>query len=135
MIQAQVWNIQELPGITPDIQTQLASLNIHTSQQLLQRGRTSGEQKQLASRLQIPLRYILKWIALADLSRVPSVGCQFCGLLLHTGITSVSQLAQSPPNNLYRNIRRLHVATLRRSDLCPGQAQVNTWVQEAKQLA
>lgn len=134
MTKSKSWNIQELPGITPDTQAQLASLDIHTSQQLLQRGRTPGDQKQLASLLEIPLRYVLKWVALADLSRVPSVGCEFCGVLLHTGITSVSQLAQCPPSTLYRNVRRLHVATLRRSDLCPNPAQVNTWVQEAKQL-
>ncbi|NEO63853.1 MAG: DUF4332 domain-containing protein, partial [Moorea sp. SIO4G2] len=42
-------------------------------------------------------QYVNKWVALADLARIPSIGCQYCGLVLHAGICSLTQLAQTPP--------------------------------------
>lgn len=127
--------LQDLPGMAQEFQERLATLGIETTDQLLQRTRTSADKSTLAHQMDLPLRYIEKWIALADLARIPSVGCQYNGLLLHTGILSVSQLAQIPPGNLHPRLRRLHVATLRRSDLCPKAAEVAVWIQEAKLLA
>ena len=78
------------------------------------------------------LTYINKWIALADLARVPSIGIQYCGLLLHAGVGSVVQLAQIPTHRLHKQILRLQVATMQRSDLCPAVDIVQQWIQEAK---
>ena len=68
------------------------------------------------------------------MARIPSVGNQYCGLLLHAGIISVAQLAQTPFARLHRQITRLQVATIRRKDLIPPVEQVKQWVEQAKVL-
>ncbi len=69
---------------------------------------------------------------MADLARIPSVGTQYCGLLLHAGIGSVAQLAEVPTHRLHQQIMRLQVATMQRRDLCPAIELVQQWSQQAK---
>ncbi|MBD2256732.1 DUF4332 domain-containing protein [Pseudanabaena sp. FACHB-2040] len=131
----QNWNLGQLPGMTSEFEQQLAHLGIETTAQLLKRSQNAEARQSLARQLHQPLRYINKWVALADLARVPSVGCQYNGLLLHAGVMSVSQLAQTALGTLHTQIRRFHVTTLNRSDLCPDPGQISVWVREARQIA
>lgn len=129
------WPLSQLPGLKKDDQVQLESAGIHTTFDLLRAGRSRQHRQTLASQLQIHSQHVNRWVALADLSRVPSVGCQYCGLLLHAGISSVTSLSQTPIHRLQVQVRRFHVATLRRNDLCPSVDQLSTWIQEARILA
>jgi Domain of unknown function (DUF4332) len=131
-MRSRSWNLHDLPGMERQFEQQLAHIGIQTTAQLLQKGRTVQAKHLLAQQLQLPLRYINKWVALADLARVPSVGCQYSGLLLHAGVISVSQLAQSTRGTLHSQLRRLHVTTLTRVDLCPDPSQVSRWIDEAR---
>ncbi|MCG8368754.1 MAG: DUF4332 domain-containing protein [Pseudanabaenales cyanobacterium] len=128
------WKIQQLPGLNAQNQTQLAAVGVYTTQQLLNQGSTAAKRQILSTRLQVHIQHVNKWIALADLSCVPSVGCQYCGLLLHAGVSSTVQLAQMPLYRLHSQIRRLQVTTLRRADLCPDVGQVAEWIRQAKSL-
>lgn len=134
-LKPQSWPIQNLPGLSREHSTQLQQLGLTTTAHLLHQGRSPQAQQALARQLQLPLRYAQKWLALADLAQLPSVGCDYCGLLLHTGIQSIAQLAAIAPGRLHSQIRRLHTASLQRSDLCPDPAQVAVWVREAQQLS
>ncbi len=126
--------LDQLPGIAPEDLTRLLDRHIRTTADLLRRGSTPEKRGQMARDLQLHIHHINKWIALADLARIPSVGCQYCGLLLHAGITSPMQLSQTPLDRLHRQILRLQVATLQRRDLCPTIDQVDRWIAEAKLL-
>ncbi|MBD2438213.1 DUF4332 domain-containing protein [Nostoc sp. FACHB-110] len=126
------WPIAQLPGLSHEEQLQLQSWGIETTQRLFNQGKTPEARLALASKLQLHLQYVNKWVALADLSRIPSVGTQYCGLLLHAGIGSVAQLAQTPTHRLHKQIMRLQVATLQRRDLCPSVELVQQWGQQAK---
>jgi hypothetical protein len=128
----KTWPLQALPGISDEQVNQLHSLGLQTTQDLLVLARSPQTLQKAATQLNLPLRYLQKWVALSDLARLPSVGCQYCGLLLHSGIVSVSQLAIAAPGKLHSRIRRLHTMTLNRADLCPTPDQVVRWVQEAK---
>ncbi|MGF1539517.1 MAG: DUF4332 domain-containing protein [Pleurocapsa sp.] len=128
------WSIDKLPGLKPSEQDLLKAHGITNTQQLLVKARNLQAQEHLAIQLKLKLNYVKKWAALADLARVPSVGCQYCGLLLHSGIISVSQLAVTPFHRLHRQILRLQVATLSRKDLAPAVKDVKQWVEEAKLL-
>ena len=133
-IQAGNWSIAQLPGLSGLNQSQLQECGIATTRQLLQKTRTPDQRLALAHQLQIHIKYVNKWVALADLARIPSVGCQYCGLLLHAGVASVILLAQLPPHRLHQQILRLHVATMQRRDLCPSVEQVQSWIQQARML-
>lgn len=131
-IQSCSWSIEQLAGLSKENQLQLLELGIKTTGELLQIAKTPTARLELANRLQLHIQYINKWVALADLARIPSVGCQYCGLLLHAGIASVSQLAQTPIHRLHPQILRLQVATMQRKDLCPSVDQVQQWIKQAQ---
>lgn len=128
------WAIDQLPGLSAEDQAHLEQCGIQTTLQLVQRTRELNQRQVLASQLQLHIQHIHKWAALADLSRIPSVGCEYCGLLLHAGVASVMQLAQTPLPRLHRQILKLQVATLQRQDLCPSLDQVDRWIQQAQRL-
>ena len=126
------WEIEKLPGLNSEELAKLQSCGINTTLELLKLGTTPEAKLLLANKLQINIQYIHKWVALADLARLPSVGVEYCGLLLHSGIISVAQLAEIPTHRLHQQIMRLQVATLQRRDLCPAVELVQKWSQEAK---
>lgn len=126
------WPMRDLPGVLIEDLHKLASVGIYRTDDLLAHGRSSVHVRQLANRLQVPERFIRKWLVLATLAQLPSVNCQYCGLLLHAGVTSIPQLAKLNTHTLHRQILRLQVATLTRRDLCPHPGIVGKWIQEAQ---
>lgn len=126
------WPIEQLPGLSQQEQSQLQNCGIKTTKALVKQGKTPEQRLALASQLQIHPQYVNKWLALADLARIPGVGTQYCGLLLHAGIGSVAQLAQTPAHRLHQQIMRLQVATMQRRDLCPAIELVQQWCQQAR---
>ena len=133
-MESRYWSIEQLPGLSKQQQAQLQECGITTTKQLLAKASTKGLKQALANQLQINIQYVNKWVALADLARIPSVGYQYCGLLLHSGIASVYQLTQTPVHRLHQQIMRLQVATMQRQDLCPAVEVVQKWVQQARSL-
>ncbi|ACC81382.1 hypothetical protein Npun_R2849 [Nostoc punctiforme PCC 73102] len=134
LLASRDWPIEQLPGLSHDEQSQLQNCGIDTTVALVKQGKTLEARLALANKLQIHLQYVNKWIALADLARIPSVGIQYCGLLLHAGIGSVAQLAQTPTHRLHQQIMRLQVATMQRRDLCPAIELVQQWSQQAQAI-
>lgn len=130
-VRSQNWAIQALPGLNTDNQAKLLAQGIATTLQLCRHTATPEQRATLASQLQIHPQYVNKWAALADLSRLPSVGCEYCGLLLHAGIASPGQLAQMPFHKVHQQVMKLHVTLLNQTALCPSLGQVKQWVQEA----
>jgi hypothetical protein len=128
------WAIDLLPGLAADDVARLVDREIQTTSDLLNLGKTQDQRNVLATELQTPIRQLNKWVALADLARIPSVGCEYCGLLLHAGIASPLQLAHSSIGQLHRQLLRLHVSTLRRRDLCPTPDYIGLWIQQARLL-
>ncbi|GAB4240943.1 MAG: hypothetical protein Kow0049_29220 [Stanieria sp.] len=138
------WSIDKLPGIKPEEQNLLKAFGINTTKQLLavsakpRHGVIANNpqtQQALANQFKLSNRYISKWVALADLARLPSVGCQYCGLLLHSGIASVLQLSQTSVPRLHRQIVKLHIATMQTKELSPSLEQVKQWIEEAKSIS
>lgn len=128
------WPIENLPGLSSQQSTDLKTRGILNTRELLIETKTPKLKQSLATRLQIHLQYINKWSALADLARLPSVGCQYCGLLLHSGIASALQLTSVPVHRLHRQILRLQVATFQSKDFCPPVELVQKWIEEARSL-
>ena len=128
------WSISDLPGLNKPERASLAELGIITTGQLLTVAPDAETKQRLAINLGTKIQFVNKLVALADLARLPGVGCQYNGLLLHTGIISVKQLAQMPAHKIHQQLLKLHVATLQRRDLCPNLAQVQGWIKQAMEL-
>lgn len=127
------WPLDCIPGLALEDCRKLQSAGLFTTASLLKQTRTPQQVQQLAAQLKMPDRWVRKWKALAELSELPSVGYQYCGLLLHGGVASVAQLALMQTHTLHRQILRLQVTVLQRRDLCPSPGVVAQWIQEAQQ--
>ncbi|NBD17860.1 MAG: DUF4332 domain-containing protein [Cyanobacteria bacterium] len=134
-MQGKSWPIANLPRLDESTRSRLEALGIHTTQDLLQKAQTAVEKSAIAQQLQLKPQQINKWLIMADLARVESVGCEYCGLLLHAGIASISQLSQMHPQKLHRQILRLQVSLFKRKDCCPPVETVQKWIIDARQLA
>lgn len=134
-IQPRSWPLDQLPGLSVSDRQKLNDCGINTTGQLIAATRTPETKQALPSKLQVHAHHISKWVAMAELSSIPSVNCQYCGLLLHAGIASVSQLAQAPVHRLHQQILRLHVATMQRRDLCPSVEEVQGWIKQARAIS
>ncbi len=126
------WPLEQLPGLAEPDCCLLQQFGITTTGQLLAAART--HRQQLVTQLQLHLQRLTKWVALAELSQVPGVGTQYCGLLLHAGVSSCAQLALMPASRLHQNLLRLHVTLLQDRSLCPSVGEVTQWIQQARQL-
>jgi len=133
-VKSTYWSIDLLPGLMPLEQEALKKQGIEDTQELLKRTQTSEAKIDLAGKLKLTQQQLSKWIALADLGRIPSVGSQYCGVVLHGGVISVAQLAQTPFHRLHRQVSRLQVATLGRKDSIPPIGLVKQWVEQAQAL-
>jgi predicted flap endonuclease-1-like 5' DNA nuclease len=126
------WSIGDLPGLQNTERALLQQWGITTTGELLSVAPDAATKQKLAKNLGTKIQYVNKLVALADLARLPGIGCQYNGLLLHTGIISVKQLAQMPAHKIHQQLLRLHVATLQRRDLCPDISQVQNWIKQAQ---
>ena len=133
-MESQYWSIDLIPGLKLPEQKLLKAQGIKNTRHLLEQTKTQEAKIDLAGKLRLNQKHISKWIALADLGRIPSIGSQYCGLLLHAGVISVNQLAQTPFHRLHRQVSRLQIATSRRQDLIPPVELVKQWVEQAKML-
>ncbi|HEY9852320.1 MAG TPA: DUF4332 domain-containing protein [Leptolyngbyaceae cyanobacterium] len=134
VIQPCDWPIAQLPGLSHQDVSQLQECGITSTKALIEKAKTPAARLALANQLQIHVQHVNKWLALADLARIPSVGCQYCGLLLHAGVGSVTQLVNIPVHRLHQQILKLQVATMQRRDLCPSVDQVSQWIQQARSI-
>ncbi|MEN9232327.1 MAG: DUF4332 domain-containing protein [Thermostichus sp. DG02_5_bins_236] len=126
------WPLSRIPGISAVDQSCLKKLGIESTQHLLDCCSTATQQQALSSQLKIPLRLIHKWVVLAKLAQLPSVGPESCGLLLHAGILSVQQLAQGSPQTLHRSLCRLQVRSIGQRGNQPSFAEVAEWIRQAR---
>ncbi|MGK7908264.1 MAG: DUF4332 domain-containing protein [Synechococcus sp.] len=133
-ISPSYWPIAQLPGLKAIEISGLQQAGIETTQDLLRLGPSRDLRQKLAAELKHKVERVNRWMAMADLARVPTVGCIYCGLLLHSGIISVRQLAECAAHRLHQQVRRMHVATLRNARDCPSIADVSQWIAQAKQL-
>lgn len=130
------FTLEQLPGLSAKDCKKLQDYGITTTHTLLQKaGRTKAQKEAVAIALNIRFQLLMKWVAFADLARIPAVNCQHCGLIVHSGIISLEQLAQTPLDKLHRQIMRLQIQNLQRADLCPTIGEMSVWIKQAQQLA
>jgi predicted flap endonuclease-1-like 5' DNA nuclease len=123
----------DIEGIGPIYAEKLKSMNIITTEELLdicgsKKGRmTASEETGISEKL------ILEWVNHADLFRIKGVGEEFSDLLEEAGVDTVVELAQRNPENLYEKLLEVNEAKslVRRT---PWLSSVKSWVEQAKIL-
>ncbi|MGB3297408.1 MAG: DUF4332 domain-containing protein [Phormidesmis sp.] len=134
MVKSANHSIADLPGLSHSQVHQLNAIGIKTTFDLLRQGNSVVQRQQLSKKLHANIKHINKWAALANLARIPGIGCQHCGLLLHAGVSTPQQLSTMSVQRLHPQLLRLQVQLFNRADRAPNVAQVAAWIEQAREM-
>ena len=125
--------LNALIGMTPEVEQKLREAGINNSDQLLDATKTPKQRQALAKQVGASARDILELANRSDLARVKGIGSAYSNLLEKAGVDTVKELATRRPENLHKKILEIN----EQENLVkqpPNLAQVESWVEEAKQL-
>jgi predicted flap endonuclease-1-like 5' DNA nuclease len=120
-------------GIGDVYAEKLKGAGIQTTEALLEAGKTPRGRQALEEKSGISGKLILEWVNRVDLFRIKGVGEEYSDLLEAAGVDTIPELAQRNAGNLYAKM----VEVNKEKELVrrlPTQAQVNDWVNQAKDL-
>jgi hypothetical protein len=126
--------LDQLPAVSDETAEKLQQLGIVTNLDLLRSAGLKSQWQTLAEQAGVTVQQINRWVVLADLSRVPSIGAVYANFLLQIGICSTLQLANTPIGDLQRQVTRYQMPILKQASLCPDMGLIATWSTQAKQL-
>lgn len=107
---------------------------IRTTEELLSRARDLAGQEELARETEIGQELISRWVHRADLMRIDGIGGEYSVLIDYAGISSVAELAQCTPVDLYEKLRAANLEH-RLVTRLPPMSEVNDWIAQAQALA
>jgi predicted flap endonuclease-1-like 5' DNA nuclease len=125
--------IMDIKGIGPLMAEKLKKVGIRTTTKLLETARSAKGRKQLAAKIGVDEKTILRWANLADRMRIKGVGEDYAKLLQAVGVDTVKELK-------YRNVAKLASAMREANQrnklvrLLPSERRVQRWVDAARQL-
>jgi predicted flap endonuclease-1-like 5' DNA nuclease len=123
----------KIEGIGAVYAEKLRAQGIRSLEALLKSGATPKNRQDLAARAGVSEKLILEWVNLADLFRIKGIGEEYSDLLEEAGVDTVPELAQRNPANLYEAMVSINQQKKLVRKL-PTQAQVSSWVSQAKAL-
>jgi hypothetical protein len=103
------YKIEEIEGIGSVYGQRLEKINIHSTDDLLEKGGTKKGRIEISAKTEIPESLILTWVNHADLFRIKGVAGQFAELLEAGGVDTVKEFAQ-------RNAENLHVKLMQTNE-------------------
>lgn len=127
------YKIIEIEGIGEVYEAKLATVDITTTEQLLETGRTPKGRHELADKSGISYKLILKWVNHADLMRIKGVGGQFAELLEAAGVDTVKEFRHRVPATLHKKLQEVneerHI-----SGRVPSLSELTNMIAQAKEL-
>ena len=126
-------HIETIEGIGQAYAAKLLSIDIKTTDQLLEKGATKKGRKVISEETGISEKLILTWINHCDLFRIKGIGPQYAELLEASGVDTVPELATRNPENLLAKMTEINDAK-KLVRAMPYLKQVHKWVEQAKNL-
>jgi predicted flap endonuclease-1-like 5' DNA nuclease len=125
--------VTDIKGIGPLMADKLKKVGIRTTAKLLETAASAKGRKELAAKIDVDEKTILRWANLVDRMRIKGIGEDYARLLQEVGVDTVKELK-------YRNVAKLACA-MRDANrknklvrLLPSERRVRRWVDQAKQL-
>jgi predicted flap endonuclease-1-like 5' DNA nuclease len=112
----------------------LQRAGIRTTGELLSRARDPAGQEQLARETEIGEELIARWVHRADLMRIDGISGEYSVLVDYAGVSTVADLAQCTPVDLYEKLRAANIEH-RLVTRLPPMSEVNDWIAQAQALA
>ncbi len=122
-----------IEGIGQAYEEKLKEVGVNSIEKLLEACESKKGRKELAGKVDLSEKLILKWTNHADLMRIKGVGGEYAELLEASGVDTVPELAQRNPKNLYKKMVEVNEDKKLVRKL-PTEKQVQYWVKEADSL-
>ena len=127
------YKISEIEGVGPASAEKLEAAGVKTTDDLLEKGKTTTGRKKLSEETGISGKLILKWVNHSDLFRINGVAGQFAELLEAAGVDTVKELRHRVAANLKAKMDEVNDA----KNLCnrvPSESEIDKMIEQAKQL-
>jgi predicted flap endonuclease-1-like 5' DNA nuclease len=126
--------VMDIKGIGPLMADKLKDkAGIRTTEKLLETAKSAKGRKELAAKIGVDEKTILRWANLVDRMRIKGIGEDYAWLLQKVGVDTVKELK-------YRNVAKL-ASAMREANkknklvrLLPSERRVQRWVDQAKLL-
>jgi len=125
--------VMDIKGIGPLMADKLKKVGIRTTAKLLETAASAKGRKELAARIGVDEKTILRWANLVDRMLIKGIGEDYAQLLQEVGVDTVKELK-------YRNVAKLASAMREVNKknklvrLLPSERRVQRWVDAAKVL-
>src|SRR5215469_15877395 len=122
-----------LENFAPGVTATLKPAGIRTTGKLLEAAKDPKGRKQLAAKINVDEKCVLRWANMADRMRIKGVGEDYAELLEAAGVDTVRELKYRNPSNL---ARAMATANQQRNlvELLPSEKAVMRWIAHAKTL-
>ena len=122
-----------LEHFAPGVTATLKPAGIRTTGKLLEAAKDPKGRKQLAAKINVDEKCILRWANMADRMRIKGVGEDYAELLELAGVDTVRELKYRNPANLAKAIADVN-AKRKLVRLLPSEKAVGRWIEHAKKL-
>ena len=126
--------LKAIAGIGPEMAARLKTTReLHTTEDLLEAGKTFKARKELAAQLGTNEQAVLRWVNLADRMRVKGVREPYAELLREAGVNTVKELKYRNPAKL---AEAMAAANRKRKlvRLLPKEKRIAGWIAQARIL-
>jgi predicted RecB family nuclease len=125
--------ITDIEGIEGEKAAILKSVQIRTTERLLEAARTVKGRKALAEKTGLDEKQLLCWANGADRMRIPGISKEYAELLQAAGVNTVKELRYRSPANL---AKAMAAANQKRKmvRLLPSEKVVGRWIESAQKL-
>jgi hypothetical protein len=122
-----------LEHFAPGVTAILKPAGIRTTGKFLEAAKSPQGRKQLAAKLGVDEKRILRWANMADRMRIKGIGEDYAELLEAAGVDTVRELKYRNPANLAKAIADAN-AKRKLVRLLPSEKAVGRWIEHARKL-
>ena len=126
--------IMDIKGIGPLMAEKLKKVGIRTTAKLLETAKSAKGRKELAAKIAVDEKTILRWANLADRMRIKGVGEDYAVLLEAAGVDTVRELRYRNPRNLAKAMADANTKRKLGVRLLPSETTIQRWIEHAKRL-
>ena len=125
--------LNEIEGLDESMAQKLKSVGITSEEELVAASVTKENRTDLAKKIDVPEKVILKWANRADLARIKGVGLEYADLLEAAGVDTIPELAQRKADHLLNKLTAVNEEYEFVKKL-PTENQLEDWISQAKEL-
>jgi hypothetical protein len=125
--------VTEIDDIGSDDAAALRRVGIRTTDALLEAARSPKGRRELAAKIAVDEKRLLKWANCADRMRIKGVGDDYSQLIRAAGVDTVRELKHRNAKKLTEAMRNAN-AKRKLVNFLPSEKAVARWIEHAKKL-